>query len=102
MFVALSSSLYPMVAKKDISEDRFFAENRIALVMVETPPPDDQVFINSRRAPYLGREITFYSYIFNPAHFDIALHFHLLEDGRILVCHLGQTLPSRLSPKKTH
>jgi hypothetical protein len=95
MFVGLSSSLYPMARKKNISESRFFEENGIALVMVETPPPDDQVFIDSRTARYLDRSITFYSYLFHPKYFDWSLHFHILKDHRILVCYLGKTLPSR-------
>ena len=98
MFVGLSSSLYPMIRGKDISEDRFFKENGIALVMVGTPPEGDEIFIKARTAQYGGREITFYSYIFNPKHFDFPLHFHILDDGRILVCHLGKELP--FTPKR--
>jgi hypothetical protein len=100
MFVALSSSLYQMAVKKDISENKFLKENGMALVMVEAPPPGDEIFEKYRRDQYLGREITFYSYIFSPAYFDISLHFHLLPDDRVLVCHLGRTLPSGSNQEK--
>lgn len=95
MFVALSASLYPMAVKKDFSEDRFFKENGIALVMVENPPEGDEIFVEARTSRYLDREITFYSYIFNPRYFNFPLHFHILDDGKILICHLGPDLPSK-------
>ena len=102
MFVALSSSLYPMTAKREISTDKFFAESGMALVIVDDPPPDDQIFIESRTAHYLDREITFYSYVFHPQHFDLSLHYHTLEDGRILICYFGKTLPSKSNRKTVH